>query len=344
MDWVKRNLLFVVGLAVAVALIGAGVFYFMGRKNAAEEAGTNLDSSTETLSTLTKGDPFPNSENINAAKAEQERAATFKKNVLAFFAPTPLPEKLDTASFKALLETTIAELNQGAQKYGVKVPEKYSFTFESQRQQMQLDQKALTPLAIELNDIRQISTILFNAKIHELVSFKRSGVVSNEAGSDILVKRVSTNANTGIVIYPYEVGFNCFSRELGAVMSAFGSSKEMLVIKTINIERADETTTLEAPSTAGTTPGGMDPALAARYGFRGGMSPAMMARYGLTPGRVPGAPVAAAAPTASASTKPGAPVLDEKSLRITLGIDVLKYLPPKAASAPAAKPAATPAR
>jgi hypothetical protein len=351
MDWIKRNLLFVVGLAVAVVLLGVGIFYFLGQMTAAGEATQGLEDASGKLDTLYKRDPFPNDANIKAAKAEQERVAAFKKTVLQFFAPPPLPEKLDTASFKALLENTIADLNGQAQRYGVKLPEKYSFTFESQRQQMQLDQKSLTPLSVQLQDIKQISTILFNSKIHELVSFKRSGVASNEvSGNDLLSKKTSSNAITGIVIYPYEVSFNCFSAELSAILASLASSKEMIVVKTINIERADEATTLEAPSMSSAPAGGMDPSLMARYGIRpGGMSPAMMMRYGLGGRPGAGAP-AAAAPTTSSpgSTKPGGPVLDEKALRVTLGIDVLKLMPvktppPAAAKPAAARPAAAPA-
>lgn len=351
MDWIKRNLLFVVGLAVAVVLLGVGIFYFLGQMNAASEASQALEDASGKLDTLYKRDPFPNDANIKAAKAEQERVAGFKKSVLQFFAPPPLPEKLDTASFKALLENTIAELNGQAQRYGVKLPEKYSFTFESQRQQMQLDQKSLTPLSVQLQDIKQISSILFNSKIHELVSFKRSGVASNEvSGSDLLIKKTSSNAITGVVIYPYEVGFNCFSAELSAILAALASSKEMIVVKTINIERADEATTLEAPSTSAAPAGGMDPILMSRYGLRpGGMSPAMMMRYGLGGRPGAGAPTAATPSAAPAgSTKPGGPVLDEKALRVTLGIDVLKLMPvktppPAAAKPAAARPAAAPA-
>jgi len=340
MDWIKRNLLFVVGLAVAVVLLGIGIFYFLGRMTAASEASQALSDASDKLDALYKRDPFPNDENIKAAKAEQERVAAFKKSVLNYFAPAALPEKLDTAGFKALLENSVAELNAQAQRYGVKLPEKYSFTFESQRQQMQLDQKSLTPLSVQLQDIKQITSILFTSKIHELVTFKRSGVASNEvSGNDLLIRKISSNAITGVVIYPYEVGFNCFSAELSAILGALASSKEMIVVKTINIERADETTTLEAPSVTSMPMGGMDPSLAARYGIRGGMSPAMMMRYGL--GR-PGGTAAAATPTPGAApTKPGGPVLDEKALRITLGIDVLKLMPVKTAPPPAAnKPAA----
>lgn len=338
MEWIKRNLLFVVGLAVAVVLLGVGVFYFLGQMEAATTASGNLDTSSEQLNTLYKRDPFPSEENIKAAKAEQERIGTFKKGVSSLFAPGNLPEKLDTASFKALLENNIALLNLQAQRYGVKLPEKYSFTFENQRQQMQLDQKALVPLSVQLSDISQISSILFNGKIHELVWFRRAGIASNEVGSDILSKKTSSNAITGVVTYPYEVQFNCFSAELAAIIGALASSKEMFVLKTLNIERADETTTLEAPTMSSGMMGGMDPALAARYGMRGGMSPAIAMRYGLMGGRGGMTPGAAAATTPSvvAPTKPGAPVLDEKALRITMGIDVLKLFPVKT-NAPAAR-------
>jgi len=38
MPWIKRNVPFVVGLAVAIALLGAGVFYLLGKVAAANAA------------------------------------------------------------------------------------------------------------------------------------------------------------------------------------------------------------------------------------------------------------------------------------------------------------------
>ena len=42
MAWIKRNLLFVVGLAVAVALLGVGVFYLSGTMSDADAVNAEL--------------------------------------------------------------------------------------------------------------------------------------------------------------------------------------------------------------------------------------------------------------------------------------------------------------
>jgi hypothetical protein len=57
----------------------------------------------------------------------------------------------------------------------------------------------------------------------------------------------------------------------------------------------------------------MDPALASRYGLGG--------RYG---GRYGGGAVQPAPAPAVAPTKPNEPVLDEKPLKVTMGVEVIK--------------------
>lgn len=72
--------------------------------------------------------------------------------------------------------------------------------------------------------------------------------------------------------------------------------------------------------------GGMDPAIAARYGMGRGMNQAMMSRYGLNSGG------AAAAPTEGQPTSNSTPapktgtqtVVDEKSLKVTLMIHSIR--------------------
>ena len=93
----------------------------------------------------------------------------------------------------------------------------------------------------------------------------------------------------------------------------------VLVVKSINVERGST----DGSSSASAAPAmGMNPSLASRYG----MPPGMAARYGM------GAAVAA-------GPKPGEAPLDDKPIRVTLNIDVVK-LPPDGAAKPG--PAKTP--
>ena len=325
MAWIKRNLLFVSGLAVAVALIGVGVFYLLKSMEDADSASVELDTVNQKLDELIKRDPFPDNANIEKIREEQKRVADFKAKAKAKFSEDSRPAGLDNASFKALLEGTIGSLDREADRSGVRLPDKYDFTFSDQRKRLQLAPSALTPLAVELLDLNDICHILFGAKIHSLISLKRPAVGTNEApgSTDLLSKKVVNNTVANTVTYPYEVAFQCFSTELGAVLTGFLASPQNYIIKTVNVERG---TALEPPAAvavANPVPT-MDPSLAARYG---------LGRYGPRPQAAP----VAAAPL----TRVGETVLDEKPLRITLGLEVVKLAvapPPNNANAPRNNP------
>jgi hypothetical protein len=317
MAWIKRNLIFVVGLAVALVLLAAGVMYLLSSKGAADNVEGDLASKSQELDRLVTLNPAPNSENIKLAREEQQRVAGFVSEARRRFPVPPALEQLDNASFKALLESKIDELKKQAESSGVSLPAStagYGFTFEEQRKQLQLPERTLQPLAAQLLDIEALCEVLFAAKIHSLTSIRRSAVGTNESSilGNYLAKKVATNALTGAVVQPFEITFQSFSAELAGVLSGLIESPRNIVVKTINVERGQ----LDSPGAAALPLAGM----AGRFGG----DPALARRYGMAQP----APVAAA-------TKPGEPVLDDKPLRITLGLEVIK-IPTPATNAPPA--------
>src|SRR5438128_2066222 len=137
MAWIKRNLLFVVGLAVALALLGVGVFYLLNSMSEADTASVELDTMNQKLDELIARDPFPDGPNIEKIRAEQKRVAEFKAKAKTKFGEDSRMDGLDNASFKALLEGTIGSLSREAEASGVRLPDKYDFTFSDQRKRLQ---------------------------------------------------------------------------------------------------------------------------------------------------------------------------------------------------------------
>ena len=335
MSWIKRNLAFVISLAVALALLIGGAVYLFSSQSDAEAANGELEAKKNEYDTLVKREPYPNTKNIEVAKAEQVRFAELKAQSLTTFSRYPVFGALDDASFKALLTRTIGELERSAERKGVKLPSgsdaasgsssKYNFTFSTQRRELRLPPNTLQPLALALTDIREFSEILFASKIHSLLSIKRSAIGTNEpAGSgDILSKKVGTNTVIGAGIHPYEVQFQCFSSELGEVLTRFVGASNAYVLKTVNVDR---------PSADGA-----ESAEAAPVNPASSMM-AMMSRYGLRPGM--GTMPPASQPSAAAATpsgKVGDIVLEQKPIRVTLGFEVVRLaLPPASTQAPKA--------
>lgn len=329
MSWIKRNLAFVISLAVSAALLIGGAVYLFSAQSEAEAASGELEAKKNEYDTLVKREPYPNTKNIELAKAEQERFAQLKTQALATFSQYPSFGALDDASFKAMLTRTIGDLERSAERKGVKLPSgsdagggsssKYNFTFNSQRRELRLAPSTLQPLALALNDIREFSEILFASKIHSLLSIKRTAIGTNEpAGSgDILSKKVGTNTVIGAGIHPYEVQFQCFSSELGEVLTRFVGASNAYVLKTLNVDRpsADGTETAEAAP--------VNPAA--------GMM-AMMSRYGLRPGMGTMPPTAQPGAAPAPSGKVGDIVLEQKPIKVTLGFEVVRLALPPAAT------------
>lgn len=327
MSWIKRNLAFVISLAVAVALLIGGAVYLFSAQSEAEAASGELEAKKNEYDTLVKREPYPNAKNIELAKAEQVRVAELKTESLATFSQYPAFSALDDASFKALLTRTIGELERSAERRGVKLPSgsgsgsKYNFTFDTQRRELRLAPNTLQPLALALTDIREFTEILFASKIHSLVSIKRTPIGTNEtAGTgDILSKKVGTNSVVAAGIHPYEVQFQCFSSELGEVLSRFVAASNAYVLKTINVERPSADGAEGSGETAQPNPAMGMMALMSRYGLRPGM------------GTMPPATQPAATQPA-ASGKVGDVVLEQKPIKVTLGFEVVRLAPPPAAT------------
>jgi hypothetical protein len=319
MPWIKRNLLFVVGLAVAVALLGFGIFfYLLGNMSSAQAADEELNAKNAEYVELLERKPFPSKENIAAAQEEQARLNKFKDGLRPHFGTPVVPAGMDDASFKNLLDITVDALEKQAAASGVTLPTtvdgKFAFTFDQQRKQLEFSQKALVPLTAQLLDIQDICRVLFDAKILAVESIRRTPTSTNDVNppSNYISKKVTTNSVTGAAIFPYEITFRCFSAELASVLAGFVNAEPLYIVKSVNVERSQT----DGAAVAGLA-APMAPGLANRYG----MNPGMAARYGV--GAQP-----------AAGPRPGDAPLDDKPLRVTINLEVIK-LPPPPPPAPA---------
>ena len=73
MDWVKRNLYFVVGSAVALLLLGLAGFYLYRGWSANHQIAEKLSGQYAELKRLYNLDPNPGSDKINNIKAAREQ-------------------------------------------------------------------------------------------------------------------------------------------------------------------------------------------------------------------------------------------------------------------------------
>src|SRR5438093_2358840 len=244
MNWLKRNLFLVVGGVVALALLGFAIFFLLTRKNMVDVVTAELNTRSEEWKQLVAAEPYPNQENIEKAKGEQKKLVEFLDQTRKFFVPVAsLPTNSDGATFKNLLETTICELVQDAEKSGVSLPSsnRYDFTFKPQRSSLDFVPATLVPLAMQVSEIKAICDVLFDARVHTLVGLRRAPVAKEDEGTassgDYLGgRKPTTNAVTGAVLAPYEIVFHGFSTELAAVLEGFYRTPNCFIVKNIDVQ------------------------------------------------------------------------------------------------------------
>jgi hypothetical protein len=376
MSWIKRNLYFLIGSAVALLLIGLAAWFLYTKWQLNGQNLEKLNADYATLSELNNKKPHPGNDkidNIAAATNQTAQLLAFKEKVRTHFQRIPripdLPKaELTDQSFATNFSRTISQLQRDATNASIGLPADYYFSFQAQARKLSFAPGSLESLAIQLGEVKAICDVLYQAKINAIDSIRRERISPDDQTSsgtgDYLPDKSLTNAQA--VITPYELSFRCFSQELGSVIAGFACSPYSLVVKAINVEglSAAALADLGANTLVSTTPAAptfVAPAFPNPNPTMSAEDPARKAmqrynRYG--PGRLnrgPQAPPPSQTPRpqfgtpgafgtpGSAPAKTGPTIaLDEKQLKVVMVVSVVK-LESKPAVAALAKPQPKPA-
>jgi hypothetical protein len=305
MDWIKRNLYFLIGSLVALALMGLAGWYLYSQWQLNAELLGKLDEQYAELKRLSEQKPHPGRgevDNVKAAKEQQKELYAYIQKANQYFQrcpPIPVPEsgKLTSQEFSSALSRTVDQLQRDATKASVTLPPKaadgqaYSFSFAAQMGKLDYARGSLEPLAVQLAEVKAICSVLFQTKVNSLDTIRRERVSDDDfrgPQTDYLPEKTVTNELA--VLTPYEITFHCFSSELAAVLAGFAAAPCGLVVKAINVESAPA-----APAAAEGIPGAMPPPAYPQTQVAPVVPPPsesrLLERYGLQgrgPGRGPG--------------------------------------------------------
>lgn len=338
MDWIKRNLVFVIGGVITLVLMGlAGWYSFSGWSNNAKQKEL-ITAAYEELNTLYANKPAPGDgkkvDNIKLAKEQQKEAQEFNNKLAGYLEKIPsLPPGTNIAGrdYSAALQETISQLQREATNNSVILPSRYKFSFEKQAGLVTFAPGTLDALAIQLGEVKAICDVLNIAKINSLDAIRRERVPGSPddlSGPATDYIDISSTTNELAIISPYEITFRCFTPELAAVLSGFAQSRYGLIVKAINAEPSLTTTIQDA---YGNPPPTYVQPVIPQPGPKGFGEDGMAARYGNARyGGAPQQPVFQPQPAVAPAAKPGLQTfLKEKQLKVTLLVHVVKLLPPQ---------------
>jgi len=337
--------------------MGMAGWFAYSKWNANNQILGNLNDDYSHLHDLNNQNPHPGAgqiDNIKTAREQREQLLAMAKNTRAYFAPiAPIPNetKITDRDFSVALSQTIAQLQRYATNASVILPPNYSFSFEAQKAKLSFAAGSLVPLSIQLGEVSNICSILYEAKVNSLDNLRRERVSNDDSSgpqTDYLTEKSVTNDLA--VLTPFELTFRCFSAELSAVLLGFAASPHGFVVKTINVDPAPAPPPSEAAPVVTTTYMIQPAATQNNPAMEAAMAQQrMMNRYGLGRGEGGGAgggigyrglgstpvapayaPPAPGAPGAGPGSKGGLQtVLDEKQLKVTINLILFKLLPEK---------------
>ena len=315
MAWIKRNLFFVVGGALALALLGGAGFYIFKGWTRNSVAFDKLNEYYTTLKDIAGRKPAPGNDKINntqIAKDQEKQVSAWIQQAGEHFKPIPaIPANgpVTSAAYAGALRVTVDHLQHAAESAGVVLPPKYDFSFTAQRTLMKFAGGSLEPLAIQMGEVNAINEILFASRINSLDSIQRVRVSDDDAtgpATDYLDTHPITNDLA--VVTPYVITLRCFTPELARVLTGFATAPHAFIVKSINVQPAGAAGALPTDESPVAMPP-MRTGIPDRYG-RGEFPP----------------PAAQVAPPAS--SKGGLQtILKEQLLRVTLEVEFVKLSP-----------------
>jgi hypothetical protein len=240
MLWIKRNLFFFLGMVVAVALFGFGVYNLVDKFSQDTRETEDMEQQLSTLKSFydTPGKAFPSKANINMLQGDIQKLQRFSADCRPFFAAVKPVQFNSLPDFKNELVNMIAKLNSEARSAGVLIPTNYSYAFQTQVPKLNISQPAMRTLSLQMAEVQQLCDILFAAKINRLEGVQRARTEDDfgpgAADADYVAEPIRTTPLG--TVYPYRLNFRCFSSELAGVLEGFIKSPYGFVIKTVEVE------------------------------------------------------------------------------------------------------------
>jgi len=263
MEWIKRNLLFVLGSVVSVVLMVLAALYLMKGMGQNDQALTRLNEEYGKLNQLNSQNPHPGDEqtdNIAAAKRQKKEVDEVIQRAAEVFKPIPaIPPgtNVTSAAFAGALRRTIDRLQQEAARGGVQLTTNFFFSFTAVQNRIMFDQAGLHPLATQLGEVKAICDILMEARVNALDAVRRPKVSTHDIEAQQTADYITDSAVTNdiAVLAPYEITFRSFSAELAEVLSKFASSSNGLIVRAINVEPVMASLSPYGDATGGYAPG-----------------------------------------------------------------------------------------
>jgi hypothetical protein len=227
MDWFKQNpFLGVLAAATGVAVLASGYFLFngLGRYQAAAQ---EFEEQTMTLQRLQENKPFPNEENVRRSREELDGARKILEEIgqsLQVAAPPTTPQ-----AFQDLLREKVNDIVARAAANNVALGEGFYLGFQAYETQPPASTAAASQLALQLQSIHTVASILVDAKVREISGIARAALPAEAPGGQAKddtrrgrgpqAAETKDDALPDLVLAPFDINFLADQAALRAALN-----------------------------------------------------------------------------------------------------------------------------
>lgn len=257
MNLLKENpFLAGLGAGTAVLVLAAG-YFLLDARTRYDEQTASFDQQKAALEQLHAHKPFPNEANLKAMQQERDEAlATLRKigDTVRVEAPVVTPQ-----AFQDKLRKNVSDIVERAKTQGVVLGENFFLGFEEYETRLPSAETA-SQLALQLASIHNVASILVDAKVREITSFRRAPLPGETAAAAKQDKPAADKDLPDLRLAPFEVNFAADQSAFRGAFNRILEAKPAIFVRLVGItnsspeapKKGGETT--EAPATENAAP------------------------------------------------------------------------------------------
>lgn len=239
MNWFKANP-FLGGLALFTAVAAAAGLYFASGQHAAfTEQSDAYANNVSTLNNLQSATPFPDEANLQAARAEDQRAAEVFRGLVAAVGgqSAPRDNSLTPQQFQDKLSEAASDASAKAQAGGIILPEDFYLGFTQYKTQPPTA-AAAPALGQQLVSISNVVRLLLESRVTEITAITRTPL-PEEAESKEEEAQNETGKLPDLLLAAFDVEFVAEQANFRQALNSVVSAQPMVLVRVVSVANSN---------------------------------------------------------------------------------------------------------
>jgi hypothetical protein len=260
MNLLKENP-FLAGLGGATALLVLVLGYFlMDAQGRFAEQTASFEQQKASLDQLHANKPFPSEANVKVLQQERDEAlATLQKigETVRITVPDVTPQ-----AFQDSLRKNVSDIVERAAKQGVTLGDNFFLGFEEYETRLPAAEAA-PQLALQLASIHNVASILVDAKVREIVSFRRTPLPGETAPAAAAGKNDKPPADKSLPdlrLAPFDVNFAADQSSFRTAFNRILEAKPAIFVRLVGIDNSSPGAPKKDDGSEGGAPADGEPA------------------------------------------------------------------------------------